>query len=119
MSLDPEQMIADLDAAIERRGQMVKLIRFSTGPDGQRIPFEVKFKANVREAGPSDLVEQGGDTVVVISPTSLREHRFPGLPRKDDHLIVDTDGDNPADIQRIAPIRVDDVLVRVRVICRG
>lgn len=117
MSLSPEQMISHLDASIERRGQLVKLIRWSTGPDGKRIPFEVRFKANVREAGPSDLVEQGGDTVVVISPTSLEAARFPGVPRKDDHLIVF--GDNPADIQRITPIRVDDVLVRVRVICRG
>lgn len=117
MSLSPDQMIADLDAAIERRGQMVKLIRWSTGPEGARIPFEVKFKANVRSARPSDLLEPGTDTVVVISPTRLAATRFPGLPRKDDHLIVD--GTDPADIQRIAPIRVDDMLVRIRVLCRG
>jgi hypothetical protein len=112
-TLSAQDNIAHLDAAIDRRGQMVRLIRWSTGPDGARIPFEVKFKANVRE------LEPGGDsdTLVVISPTALAAVRFPGLPRKDDHLIVH--GDDPADIQRIAPIRVDDTLVRVNVTCRG
>lgn len=115
--LTPDEMIQHLDEAIERRGQQVRLVRYSTGPNGVRIPFEVKFKANVRDITPSDLVEGGGDTIVVISPTALAATRFPGLPRRDDHLIVT--GDNPADIQRITPIYVDDELVRVRVSCRG
>lgn len=115
--LSPDEMIGHLDASIERRGQQVRLVRYSTGPNGVRIPFEVKFKANVRDTTPSDLVEAGGESVVVISPTALAASRFPGLPRRDDHLIVH--GDNPADIQRITPVYVDDQLVRVRVICRG
>jgi hypothetical protein len=113
----PEEIIGRLDAAIERRGQTIRLQRLTTGPDGEQIPFEVKFKANVRAAGPSDLVEPGANTIVVISPTDLRRKRFPGLmPRRDDHLSIDG---NPADIVRITPIKVDEEVVRVRVECRG
>lgn len=114
---DPDAIIARLDDAIDRRGQMIRLIRWSTGPEGLRVPFEVRFKANVRATGPTDVVQGGGQTIVTISPTDLQRTRFPGLPRKDDHLIVS--GDDPADIQRITPTKVDDVLVRVRVECQG
>lgn len=110
---DAAGIIARLDAAIERRGQTIRLRRLTTGPDGARIPFEVKFKAQVRAAGPS---EPGADTVVVISPTDLARTRYPGLPRRDDHLVI---YDDPADIQRIQPIYDNDELVRVRVTCRG
>lgn len=115
MSLSPEKMIADLDAAIGRRGQMIKLIRYSAGAEGEQIPYEKEMRANVRAHGPSDLVEGGPDTIVVISPTELARTSFP-LPRRDDHIVLHAD---PTAIQQVSPVYVDDVLVRVRLLCRG
>jgi hypothetical protein len=112
-----DAFIADLDSMIAERGQEVRLQRLTTGPEGQSIAFEAVFRANVRAAAPTDLVEPGArETVVVISPTDLEASRFPGLPRRDDRIIIAGD---PMAVVEIAPVYVEDRLARVRLSCRG
>ncbi len=110
-----DEAIADLDSFLAERGQWVRLKRLTTGPEGQLIPFEVSIRANVRAASPTDLVEAGArETAVVISPSGLG--RFPGMPRRDDRLIVEGD---PMAITEVMPVKVDGRLVRIKLNCRG
>lgn len=117
MSLSDE-FIADLDSFVAERGEVIRLLRRTTGPEGMRVSFEAKLRANVRSASPTDLVEPGAkETVIVVSPTELRRSRFPGLPRRDDGVIT---ADDPAmNIAEVEATRVGGELVRVRMICRG
>lgn len=112
-----DAFIADLDSMIAERGEDIVLQRLTTGPEGESIAFEAKFRANVRSASPTDLVEPGArETVVVISPTALEATRFPGLPRRDDRVVIQGD---PMAVAEVAPVYVDGRLARVRLNCRG
>lgn len=114
---EADAFIADLDALIEERGETIRLQRLTTGPEGEQSVFEAKVKANVRAASPSDLIEAGArSTIIVLSPTALAASRFPGLPRKDDPVYVQGDRMN---IEEVAPVYVGDTLVRVKLACRG
>jgi hypothetical protein len=73
-----DEFIADLDTLVEERGEPIRLLRRTTGPEGMRVAFEVKLRANVRSGAPTDLVEPGAqETVIVVSPTELSRSRFP------------------------------------------
>ncbi len=114
-----DEFIADLDSLVAERGEPIRLLRRTTGPEGMRVSFEARMMANVRSAAPTDLVEPGAkDTVILISPTALRGSRFPGLPRRDDGVVIDATGD-PMNVDEVAPTRVAGELVRVRLLCRG
>jgi hypothetical protein len=112
-----DEFIADLDWMIAEVGEEVRLQRLTTGPEGEAIAFEAVFLANVRSASPTDLVEPGArETAVVISPTALLESRFPGLPRRDDRIIIQ--GIAMAVVE-VAPVYIGKSLARVRLNCRA
>lgn len=113
-----DEFISDLDRRIEEEGEPIRLLRRTTGPEGMRTAFESKMPAIVGSVGaPTDLLEPGArETIVVVSPTWLRSRRFPGLPRRDDGIVVAGDTMGIVDVY---PRRVGGELVRVRLLCRG
>lgn len=114
-----DEAIADLDSFIAERGEPIRLLRRTTGPEGMRVAFEARMLGNVRSASPTDLVEPGArETVVVVSPTGLRAGRFPGVPRHGDGVIIDASKDT-MEIVEVAATRVGGDLVRCRLLCRG
>lgn len=116
---EAEAFLADFDAELEASGETIRLRRTTAGPEGTRSTFEIKIPAHVRAAAPTDLIEPGADdTVIIVSPTHLRAKRWPGVPRKDDQVVVH-DIDDPMNVQEVKPVRVGGVPVRWRLTCRG
>ncbi len=114
-----DEFIGDLDARIEEQGEPIRLLRRTTGPEGMRVSFEAKVRAWVQSGAPTDLIEPGAnETSIVVSPTGLNASRFPGIPRRDDGVIIDATGD-PMNIAEVYPRRINGQLVRVRLLCRG
>lgn len=114
----PAGMIARLDAALVRRGQDIVLQRLSTDEAGvQTMTDQVDpCRAAVRAHAPQELDPVSGEapeTTVIISPSSLIY--FPGLPVKDDRLII---GGKPNNVETVSPILVGGTLVRIDMTCR-
>lgn len=109
----PAGMIARLDAALARRGEDIVLQRMLTDEAGMQTPtYQAACRASVRGHRPQALDEsEVPNTKAVISPTGLTAALWPGLPQKDDRVIFQ--GDRSANVEQVAPIYVDGILVRI------
>lgn len=113
----PEGTIARLDASLSRRGEDVVLQRFTIVDGAQLVAYQVDpWRVQVRAGSPQQLQSYPGEapnTQVIASPTGLAT--WPGLPAKDDRLII---RGRPNNIETVSPIYVDGVLVRINIECR-
>lgn len=115
----PARMIADLDAAIGRRGETVTLRR------GALAPFaDVAVKAIVRAVAPDEIAGgiQAGDVHIILSPTGLAGSAWaaamPGgaIPRIGDGIVIQ--GRRKA-VTGVNAIHVSDTLVRIELQARA
>jgi hypothetical protein len=69
----PTEIIADLDASLREDGEDIRLVRYTLGPGGTQIPFEVTCRAFVRGYEPSELIGAitQQDSKVILSPTQI------------------------------------------------
>jgi hypothetical protein len=114
--MSPQEMIASLDAALARYGQMVTLQRTAIDASSGAITIseEVTCAAKVRPFGPQDLdAGEVQDIQVVLSPTGIGSF---GIPNRDDRILI---GSNPSNAEQIAPLYYGGQLVRVNLLCRG
>lgn len=104
--------IADLDAELAETGQGVTLRRVVANAPAIERPF----RAFVRGYRPDEIAGgiQQGDTLVVMSPTSLPAD-FTDLKRND-RVIIDGRTRN---VEYVDPVRIDGVLVRINALVRG
>lgn len=113
--MTPAQIIADLDAALARRGEDVTVRRY-TAPSGDPRPkTDIEARASVRAVKPEELVGEIDQTSskVVLSPTGLSAL----LPlRKGDKIVVQGKERN---VELPKPIFVDGTLVRIDVMVTG
>jgi hypothetical protein len=115
---EADYCIAALDYGLAQYGEDIVLQRFTADSQGvQTVAFEALCRATVRSHLPQELVHvpfEAPATKVVISPTPLTLVGWPGLPVKDDRLIIDG---QPNNIETVSPIRVDGVLLRIDITC--
>jgi len=113
--MDPQWIIARLDAAIAGYGQTVTLRRTTTDANGAvTVSEEVTCPAAVRNFGPQSLESgESREIQIVVSPTGLGSF---GVPRRDDKILIGTDD---ANITEIAPLSYGGALCRVNLLCRG
>lgn len=115
--MNPQNIIASLDAAIARYGQTVTLQRTAIDASSGAITVsdEVTCPAKVRTFGPQDL-DAGDvqDIQVILSPTGIGAF---GIPNRDDRILING---NPSNIEQIGPLYYGGgQLVRVNLLCRG
>src|SRR5882724_12386781 len=96
--MTPERMIEMLDRQLDEHGQMIDLVRI-TGTTNQ-VRFSVPIRAWVMDYDPQELGDKilQGDSLVIISPTDLDLHQWPGaqvspvgdprVPRRSDKTII-------------------------------
>jgi hypothetical protein len=118
---EASRCIADLDRELTRLGDTVQLQRLIADPDtGNRtVSFSADFRARVDAHHPQELVPMSGEapnTRVILSPTGLRKANWPGLPQKDDRLVIGGKNNN---IEIVSPLSIGDVIVRIELECRG
>lgn len=108
--MTPAQIIADLDGALQRVGQDVKLRH------GNSAAGEVTARALVRGIKAAEFASwmQQSDRKVVVSPTSLAVFGEP----KDGEFVV-FDGKPRRIVGEPELIRVAGTLVRVNMVVRG
>jgi hypothetical protein len=111
----PAQMIADLDAALARRGEDVTVRRY-TAPSGTPRPkTDIATRATVRAVKPEELAGEIDQTAskVVLSPTGLGAL----LPlRKGDKIVIQGDERH---VELPKPIVVGGTLVRIELMVTG
>ncbi len=108
-------MISRLDDGLLRWGQDVTLQRRVTDDAGaQTVAFEALCRAVVRAHLPQQIEHIAYDpaqpTKLIMSPTSLTRAAWPGLPARDDRLIING---QPNNVETVSPIEVDGVVVRI------
>jgi len=114
--MDPQWIIARLDAAIAGYGQTVTVRRTAVDPvtGATTVAEEIACPAAVRNFGPQSLESGESQEIrVVLSPTGLGSF---GIPSRDDIILIDGD---PANITEIAPLSYGGALCRVNLLCRG
>ncbi|TIU02331.1 MAG: hypothetical protein E5W43_00885 [Mesorhizobium sp.] len=117
--MTPQELIADLDAALIDAGQTVTLRRLTLGPGGIQIPFDVEnVPAAVRPLKPEELIGNLDQTAsrIVISPTVIAARQFPFPVKKGDKIVANGKVRN---IEFPGPIYVQDVLVRLNLTVAG
>jgi hypothetical protein len=111
----PAQIIADLDAALARRGEIVTVRRYTAPTGDPRPKTDIASRASVRAVKPEELageIDQTGSKIV-LSPTGIGSL----LPlRKGDKIVVQGRERN---IELPKPIFVDGTLVRIDVMVMG
>lgn len=119
MSGEADACIAILDDGLRQYGQDVVLQRLVADDAGeQTIAHNADCRAAVRAHAPQALdamTEDAPATSVVLSPTDLAAALWPGLPVKDDRLII---AGRPNNVETVSPIEVDGTLVRIDLTCR-
>lgn len=107
--LTPAQQIADLDAALRRRGTTVQLRKANTHVG------QLDVLAKWRGYKPDEIagIIQQGDTKVVISPTGLDAF---GVPPQNGYVVLTG---IPRRIVSANPIYDGGVLVRIELQVRG
>lgn len=113
--MSPSQVIASLDRALAQQGQDIVLQRFTTDSEGvQSIVAEALCRAVVTGGGsPQELVPMPGEspnTMIIMSPTGLIAAAWPGLPLKDDRVLIEG---VPNNIEVVTPRLVNNQLVRI------
>jgi hypothetical protein len=115
----PQELIADLDAALSDAGQTVTLRRLALGPGGLQIPFDIEdVPASIRPLRPEELIGTLDQTAsrVIISPTVIAARQFPLPVKKGDKIVTNGKVRN---IEFPGPIYVQDVLVRLNLTVAG
>jgi len=106
--------LADLDDMLDEFGEDIVLQRFATDSEGvQTVTNTATCLAVVRLGSPQELVVISGEapnTRVVMSPTDLAAAGWPGLPAKDDRVLIGGIANN---IEMVMPISVGSELVRI------
>ena len=114
METGPAELIADLDAALLAYGEDVVFQTITVDTEGaETVAAEQGCRASVRSSLPQDLLEGQRESQVIVSPTGLGSF---GVPVKDTRILI---AGAPANVETIDPIRVNGVLVRVNLVCRG
>lgn len=118
--MTPDQAIGALDRQLRQHGEDVILQRLVL--DGAGAQFAANqvdpCRAFVRARTPQELQSFPGEppnTQVTLSPTDLAQAMWPGIPAKDDRLLIQGRANN---IEIVSPIYLDGVLVRINVECR-
>lgn len=114
--MTPAEAIADLDAALVRRGENATLQRLTSGVT---VANSAACRAMVRNYKPDELVGAivQGDTMAVISPTDLTAASWPSnTVRTGDKIVVQGRRRN---IEAAEPIYMAGTLVRVNLQVRG
>jgi hypothetical protein len=116
----PAAAIDALDRQCAQHGQDVVLQRFSTDSEGlQSITAEATCRAIVQGGGaPQELVPMPGEapnTKIIMSPTGLVAAMWPGLPAKDDRILIEG---VPNNIEIVDPRSIDNQLVRIELQAR-
>lgn len=126
--MTPEQLRADLDAALSDAGEVVELQRLV---GAQLVPIKVTCRAFVRGYEPEEIV--GGinqnDKRVIMSPTEIIAEGWPGpnssatpterdrrVPIKGDRAVIKGKNYN---VESAVGIYVRDELVRIELQVRG
>lgn len=112
----PASLIADLDAALADAGETVTIRRYTAPTGTPRPKIDVaSVPAAIRPVKPDELVGdvQQTDRLVVLSP-SMIEALLP-LKIGDKVLIAGAE----ANVQFAGHIRVQDVVVRLKLMVRG
>lgn len=112
----PADLIADLNAALADAGETVTVRRYLAPTGSPRPKTDIEdVPAAVRPVKPDELVGdiQQSDLVAILSPTSIGAL----LPLKigDKVLIAGAE----KNVQFAGPIRVQDVVVRIKLVLRG
>lgn len=113
--MTPAEAIADLDAALVRRGEDVTLQRLS----GPTVVATASCRAMVRGYKPEELVGAiaQGDTRVILSPTDLTSASWPDMTvRRGDKLTVQGRRRN---VEYAEPVFMAGALVRIELQVRG
>jgi hypothetical protein len=107
--MTPAQQIADLDAALARRGTSVQLRKTNTHVG------QVTVLAKWRGYKPDEIagIIQQGDSKVIISPTGLDAF---GIPPQNGYVVI---SNVPRRIIAPTPIYDGGVLVRIELQVRG
>lgn len=113
--MTPAEMIADLDAALARRGEEIVVRRYTATTGTPRPKIDITVRAAVRPVKPEELVGGIDQTFskVVLSPTGLSAL----LPlRKGDKVVIQGRERN---IEFPKPIVDGDKLVRINLTVAG
>ncbi|MBR2689170.1 MAG: hypothetical protein IKE42_15060 [Aquamicrobium sp.] len=108
-NLTPAQQIADLDAALARRGTSIHLRKTNSAVGQVTVP------AKWRGYKPDEVmgIIRAGDTKIVVSPTGLATF---GIPPQNGYAVIDG---APRLIVVPLPIYDGGVLVRIELTVRG
>ncbi|TPM19778.1 hypothetical protein [Mesorhizobium sp. B2-3-6] len=113
---NPASLIADLDAALADAGETVTVRRYTAPTGSPRPKIDIEdVPAAVRPVKPDELVGdiQQSDRVVVMSPTQIGAL----LPMKiGDKLLI---AGAEVNVQFAGHIRVQNVVVRIKLMVRG
>ncbi len=119
--MTPVQAIAMLDRQLARHGEDIILQRLATDiATGAQFALNQvdPCRAMVRANEPQELSAMTGEapnTHVILSPTDLARAMFPGVPQKDDRLIIQGRNNN---VEIVSPIYLAGQLVRINIECR-
>jgi hypothetical protein len=106
--------LVDLDEMLEEYGEDIVLQRFATDSEGvQSVTNTATCRAVVRLGSPQELVVISGEapnTRIIMSPSDLAAAGWPGLPGKDDRVLIQGIANN---IEMAMPISVGGQLVRI------
>ena len=117
MNRAAQRCIADLDTALARTGELIKIARLHDAPDGDQVAFYCEnVPAKVVNAQPQEIIAVTGnqDSVIIISPTRLAARQWPVPPRKDDRVwIIEASGrELVGNIESVIEQRVGGAVVR-------
>lgn len=114
--MNPDTIIADLDASLLRAGEVVTIRRYTASSGTPRPKTDIEHvPASVRAVKPEEMVGDIKATFskVVLSPTGLASL----LPlKKDDKIVIQGRERN---IEHPGPIFVQGVLVRMNLTVAG
>jgi hypothetical protein len=110
---EADSCIADLDEVLAGE-DIVVFQRFTTDTEGVRsVTNTATCWAKVNSAAPQELQPMGGEapnTHIIISPTGLIAAGWPGLPGKDDRVLIGGVANN---IEIVTPKSVGGQVVRI------
>jgi hypothetical protein len=114
--MSPEAAIAALDRALAATGEDI-VLRRTTGTK-PAIPLDVGVRASVRGYRPEELVGGiiQGDSLVIVSPTEMKQRRWCWPPRANDKAVID---EKVRNVVAVNGIKMKGVLVRIELTVRG
>jgi hypothetical protein len=113
MNRAARRCIAGLDSALFRTGELITIARLADAPGGDQVAFKCEnTPAKVTLVAPQEVNGTFPDSIVVISPTRLRERQWPVPPRRDDRVYV---GAVVANIESVVEHRVGGCVVRYQI----